>query len=286
VGSTYFTDRSFTITSMPAYLQGAPGIQTTNVDKSQTSEAWLDFDVDQEADVYVAYDPRATSLPNWLRDHTEMIDTIGLSDASQGYARLYRKTHRIGEAVLGGNMAAGAAGAVSNYFVLTLPAHTGPPDKADGPSPADGATGVNVQARLGWADAPRATSYSVYFGTANPPPLRGTVLSPGFDPGAMAVQTLYYWRVDPANSVGGTRGDIWSFSTGSAPSDFDGDGDVDLEDFGSFQVCYSDGGEPGIPAECLHADLNDDTIVNQADCAVFLACLSGPGIAADPFCAP
>jgi hypothetical protein len=57
-------------------------------------------------------------------------------------------------------------------------------------------------------------------------------------------------------------------------SDFDNDFDVDQEDFGFFQGCYSGAGNP-YPQGCEEADLNDDNSVDQADFDIFHGCLGG-----------
>jgi len=120
-GSLIYSDRDYTITSMPSALEGVLGIRTANDDKNETSETWITFDVDIETDVYIAYDVRATALPNWMSGYVDTGEVIGVSDWMQGTAVLYAKTVPAGShVVLGGNMAAGAAGAASNYFVLLV----------------------------------------------------------------------------------------------------------------------------------------------------------------------
>lgn len=70
-----------------------------------------------------------------------------------------------------------------------------------------------------------------------------------------------------------------------APVDFDQDGDVDQEDFGRFQACYSGPGIPQLDPNCAGARLDDDDDVDQADFEIFLTrCLSGPGVPADTAC--
>ncbi|MHC4444051.1 MAG: DUF5010 domain-containing protein [Planctomycetota bacterium] len=61
--------------------------------------------------------------------------------------------------------------------------------------------------------------------------------------------------------------------------DFDGDGDVDHEDFGIFQACLTGNGQP-VAADCLYADLDGDRDVDLEDFSVFRQCMSGPNVPA------
>lgn len=68
------------------------------------------------------------------------------------------------------------------------------------------------------------------------------------------------------------------------PGDFDGDEDVDQEDFGHLQFCLTG---PGIAQDlpsCANARLDSDADVDDADVARFLGCFTGPGVAGDPAC--
>lgn len=66
--------------------------------------------------------------------------------------------------------------------------------------------------------------------------------------------------------------------------DFDGDGDVDQEDFGHFQACLTgpNAGPPG--SGCVDADLDEDTDVDLSDYGLFQRCFSAASIPADPDC--
>jgi len=58
------------------------------------------------------------------------------------------------------------------------------------------------------------------------------------------------------------------------PGDFDLDGDVDQEDFGQFQACYTGDGvqyETG----CQKADFDNDFDVDVSDFNIFLDCMGG-----------
>jgi len=67
--------------------------------------------------------------------------------------------------------------------------------------------------------------------------------------------------------------------------DFDGDSDVDMDDFGLLQSCLGIKNFSTAPL-CAKADLNDDNRVDQADRTIWMECISGPGVGFDPNCVP
>jgi len=92
---------------------------------------------------------------------------------------------------------------------------TAAPFKAHAPDPPDGARNVPTDADLSWSPGTGAITHDVYFGTANPPPLvKAAHPDPTYDPGTLATDTRYYWRIDE-NASGGTiyTGDVWNFKT-------------------------------------------------------------------------
>ncbi|MCK4785583.1 MAG: right-handed parallel beta-helix repeat-containing protein [Desulfobacteraceae bacterium] len=91
-----------------------------------------------------------------------------------------------------------------------------PPAKATNPSPADSATGVDINADLSWDGDSEADSFDVYFGTTSPGDPKGNQPEETYEPGTMDESTPYYWRIDSINEGGTTEGDVWSFTTGYA----------------------------------------------------------------------
>ena len=87
------------------------------------------------------------------------------------------------------------------------------------------------------------------------------------------------------------EGWVWIFDRErfGVPPDFDRDFDVDDDDFDHLRDCAALSG-PAIPLppereDCLDADIDGDTDVDQADYAVWQRCVSGAGIPADLDCA-
>ena len=144
VGSQYYIDRTFTITSIPSQLQGPQGgnnvewIETGNNDKSNTSTNFLSFSIDKTSTVYVAYDlTQATKPPTWLSSaFTKTSNTIGTTDVT---FTVYQKTFSAGTVTLGGNRASGYSGNPSMYFVIVIPSAP-TPTPTPTPTPISGWT--------------------------------------------------------------------------------------------------------------------------------------------------
>jgi len=91
------------------------------------------------------------------------------------------------------------------------------PASAREPQPVDGATNVSVASVLDWRSGREAASHDVYMGTdPNALALAGAVDTASFDPGALSLDTSYYWQVTEVNeaeAISAWAGSVWSFST-------------------------------------------------------------------------
>ena len=118
---TYYTDRSYRLTSVPSKYVGMEMIKTPNDDRNRTNASdYLTFEMPYDGTVYVAFDSRATSIPNWMSGFSYTGDRIYTSLSAQPYLKVYSKTYSSGACVnLGANKAPGFSGnTVSNYIVL------------------------------------------------------------------------------------------------------------------------------------------------------------------------
>ncbi|UCG60007.1 MAG: LamG domain-containing protein [Phycisphaerales bacterium] len=98
-----------------------------------------------------------------------------------------------------------------------------PPERAYEPSPADVAEYVDPDADLNWAKGLGAILHHVYLGTSfdavndadqsSAGIYRGPSADPTFDPGTLAKDTTYYWRIDEFTGSATHPGQVWSFST-------------------------------------------------------------------------
>jgi hypothetical protein len=122
VGAYYYTDRSYTLTGgVSNWANGFTLIQTVNDERSNTSSnGYLKFTHPVDGWVYVLFDSRSSSIPNWLKDWELLSDRITTSLSSQPYLKVYRKQFDAGQCVdLGGNYGSGSSIETrSNYGVV------------------------------------------------------------------------------------------------------------------------------------------------------------------------
>ena len=97
-----------------------------------------------------------------------------------------------------------------------------------GPNPANGAVDIKPTKILKWDAGAVAASHEVYFGTDSDAVKNATTASPeykgpkalgeeSYDPGKLAFNTTYYWRIDEVNGVNPDspwEGTVWRFTTG------------------------------------------------------------------------
>ncbi|MEH6634628.1 MAG: hypothetical protein V7700_03875, partial [Halioglobus sp.] len=96
-----------------------------------------------------------------------------------------------------------------------------PPGLAVNPIPSNGGIGLALDTTLSWDADPAATSHDVYFGasdTLGAGDFQGNQTGATFDPGTLAYNTTYYWRIDEVNDGDTTTGDTWSFTIDTAPA--------------------------------------------------------------------
>jgi len=117
----YYTDRTYTLYDVPPEYAGMTLIKTPNDERKVTmATGYIKFQSPDDTTVYVAYDRRASSLPDWMSDFTYTGENIYTSLASQGYLKIYSKAYKKGNYVnLGGNYAPGSSSENrSNYVVF------------------------------------------------------------------------------------------------------------------------------------------------------------------------
>jgi len=122
------------------------------------------------------------------------------------------------------------------------------PGAVGNPQPANGAADVQIIETLSWTPADNAASHELYFGTDAEAVNNATTASPeyigpralgaeSYDPGGLAWDSSYAWRVDEVYPTGTVKGLVWTFDT----ADF-----ILVDDFESYEDVDPAPGEPGI----------------------------------------
>jgi len=124
VSEYLYTDRTYTITGgVPYWMLGRTLIRTPNDErKNNSASGYIRFTTPVSWWVYILFDSRSTSIPNWLSGwerYTKYPD-IKTSLATQPGLKMYRKMFNAGQCVdLGGNYGPGSSNEYrSNYVVV------------------------------------------------------------------------------------------------------------------------------------------------------------------------
>jgi hypothetical protein len=123
------------------------------------------------------------------------------------------------------------------------------PGAVGNPQPANGAVDVQMIATLIWTPADNAASHELYFGADAEAVKNATTASPeyigpralgaeSYDPGGLAWDSSYAWRVDEVYPDGTVKGLVWSFATADfiLVDDFEPYNDVDPPDEASNRI--------------------------------------------------
>ena len=122
IGQAYYIDRSYVVTSIPAAVEGGVWLRTANNDKNNSREDYIEFTANQALTVYIAVMPTVTSLPNWAAGFVDTGLSIGTTAGTPTLALFSRSYGAGANVVLGGNVAAGAAGTANNNYVVIIKA--------------------------------------------------------------------------------------------------------------------------------------------------------------------
>jgi hypothetical protein len=122
VSEPYYTDRGYTITGgVPSWMVGRTLIQTPNNERfNNAAGGYLRFTTPVSWWVYVLFDSRASSKPDWLNgwEHRSQYQ-IYTSLQSQPYLEVWRKFFNVDQCVdLGGNFGPGSSNENRSNFVV------------------------------------------------------------------------------------------------------------------------------------------------------------------------
>lgn len=115
-GALQYTDRGFYIAKLPDAYAGCDWIQTACNSKNYFQTPLATFKVTADAEVYVAFDDRVVTKPEWLKDWVDTGDDIVNTEANPTVYSLYvKKFPANSEVVLGPNSQSSGC---TQYMVL------------------------------------------------------------------------------------------------------------------------------------------------------------------------
>ncbi len=115
---TYYVDENYVILRIPDRLRNLVWIKTANADRANRSSSFLSFYLVEPGRVFVAYDSRATSWPNWLTANFERTPYRIRVSGPAMYLDVWEARVPAGPITLGGNAAPEADNNLSMYVVL------------------------------------------------------------------------------------------------------------------------------------------------------------------------
>ncbi len=204
VGDQYYTDRDYTITSLPDPFKNCLWIKTQNSDKFNTYDDFIHFYLETDAIVYVAYDNRASSVPHWLLSHFERTQyTIENTDEYCNFT-IWKGQFAAGEVTLGANIANGAEGVLTNYVVfIDIPLQL--------LDPRDNKTGVGIDLSLSWEALSNLENYDLQINDnqdmSSPLYNINDIWKPWYCLKDLDYNKDYYWRIKAHNR---NDEDAWS----------------------------------------------------------------------------
>jgi len=188
----------------------------TRVDDTWTVLSWRSGDYAVTHDVYIGTDlddvnSATPDSPEFVQNLGESELTIGraggvLPDGLEPGATYYWRVDEINDA----NDDSPWKGDVWSFWVQ--------PAVAWAPSPADGIQYVRPDQDLAWEPGMGVLFHTLYFGESfdevNDAAIDGLMMvDPTYDPGPLATDKTYYWRVDEFTGFATERGELWSFTT-------------------------------------------------------------------------
>ena len=300
-GQKTYTDRTYELANIPPVYESGVLVQHANDDMDFTGSTFLTLSLADDADfdalVAVAYRADATALPGWLGDWNPTGDTVTGSGFPQGDVdfQLHVKMFGRGDTItLGGNRA-GGGDAASSYMVLVAivagpiiflsdaaierTVYLGDDLTDDGFTVANGnddTLSYTITDDADWLSVSPTGGASA--GEANPIAVMYDVDELPFGEHQALIS------VSSGEAVNSPQTIAVRVTVETVGPDFNGDGDVDMQDFGHLQACYSGSGVVQPDPDCSDALLDNDADVDHDDFAIFQRCLSGPAVPADRTC--
>ncbi|WP_159882416.1 FIMAH domain-containing protein [Paenibacillus puerhi] len=163
LGDIVFGDRMtgskvYRFESIPEHLKGREWIRSAVGSRSATNHDLISFYLAADADVYVAYDTRITTEPEWLTAQYEDTGEL-IADSQPVEYKLYKKRYAAGtHVVMGSNNNTSKC----PYFVILKPVSPEAEPPAEAPSDLTGQLTDGPGVQLNWSPVNGAHAYLIY----------------------------------------------------------------------------------------------------------------------------
>ena len=263
--------------SGPENTVDGSGLDENDLHSAEAMDMWLTDNEPQGAWIEYEFDKVYKLHEMWVWNSNQMVElhvgfgfkdvTIEYSANGADYSTL-GTTHEFAQAPgadgYAHNTTIDFGGAAARYVKLTANSNWGGilpqyglsevrffsiPVNATKPSPASGATGVDVDVTLGWHAGREAATHDVYVSADEQAVIDGTapvatVTEASYGPLALDLGKTYYWRVDEVNEVetpSTWESVIWSFTTTDhlIVEDFESYNDLNPDDPESKRIFFT-----------------------------------------------
>jgi lysophospholipase L1-like esterase len=123
-GDPYYTDASFTLTSVPSELANGIFVSQANADNNNGDASFLSFDAGAvPVTVYIAYDPAGTPPASSTDSFAPVAlsSNLTVSDPAIGAFSIVRATGVTGPVIIGGTQSGPGSASQQSYLVIVVP---------------------------------------------------------------------------------------------------------------------------------------------------------------------
>ncbi|WP_307561315.1 fibronectin type III domain-containing protein [Paenibacillus sp. V4I7] len=204
-GDIVFGDRMtgskvYKFESVPEHLKGQEWIRTAVASRSATNSDLVSFYLAADADVYVAYDSRITTEPNWLTANYENTGE-SIADSQPVAYKLYKKRYAAGSHVV---MGSNNDTSKCPYFVILKLVNPEAEPPAAAPTDLTGELADSPAVLLNWSPVSGADAYLIYRSSSKEPLYKavGSTKGAAYADTAVEKGVTYRYQVSALNAGG------------------------------------------------------------------------------------
>lgn len=192
--------KTYKFESLPDSLLGLEWIRSAVASRSATNDDLLSFYLAADADVYVAYDSRIATVPQWLAaNYEDTGETI--VDSQPVTYKLFKKRYAAGSRIV---MGTNNNTSRCPYYVILKPAGLDAAPPTDAPAGLAGEVLTDAAVSLIWSEADGADAYLVYRSSSKDPHFKAiaSAAQPAYVDRAVEKGVAYEYKVSAVGTGG------------------------------------------------------------------------------------